>query len=468
MAGELTWLSPAWHSNEIFGHAAESLETAEQALGAHPQSQSHDVAGLAAEVAQAHAAAKAELAAGGICVHHALVTEQATAERAARRTAERAAREAVLPAAAPPTAAAHSTGAFNESVDGTPCVTPPLIERPSSHPRSTAPSRTTAIERATAWVAADAERVAAALRNGSTGELLHSMDPPSADSDGAVLRTEWGDVLLVRSRGIGFNIHLHSRTDQAVWTDESFLAPPHADWQRLSAMRMLREHMSDLAFASGALVWRTGRQMEGVQDYLRAAANVAGHGLRQAEAWLSPMVQERTGQSEELEAAERLAALAHTDALGRLAEEEGAADADDVLEVLSAQWLVADQCGDEAEASRLLARMDAFSDQIDQLYADVRRIREADTSAEEARQREVAAATAIELAIEARVERRMERFARHALFEDLQRGWSDARFVAERSGLEDQDVEDGQRDGQEEIRVVECEDRLEGFDPAYP
>ena len=46
----------------------------------------------------------------------------------------------------------------------------------------------------------------------------------------------------------------------------------------------------------------------------------------------------------------------------------------------------------------------------------------------------------------------MERFARHALFEDLQRGWSDrdARFVAERSGLEDQDVvvEDGQRDGQ--------------------
>ena len=62
----------------------------------------------------------------------------------------------------------------------------------------------------------------------------------------------------------------------------------------------------------------------------------------------------------------------------------------------------------------------------------------------------------------------MERFARHALFEDLQRGWSDARFVAERSGLEDQDVEDGQRDGQEEIRVVECEDRLEGFDPANP
>ena len=51
MAGELTWLSPAWHSNEIFGHAAESLETAEHTLGAHPQSQSHDVAGLAAEVA---------------------------------------------------------------------------------------------------------------------------------------------------------------------------------------------------------------------------------------------------------------------------------------------------------------------------------------------------------------------------------------------------------------------------------
>ena len=49
-----------------------------------------------------------------------------------------------------------------------------------------------------------------------------------------------------------------------------------------------------------------------------------------------------------------------------------------------------------------------------------------------------------------------------------ERGWSDARFVAERSGLEDQDVEDGQRDGQEEIRVVEWEDRLEGFDPAYP
>ena len=69
-------------------------------------------------------------------------------------------------------------------------------------------------------------------------------------------------------------------------------------------------------------------------------------------------------------------------------------------------------------------------------------------------------AAAAELAIEERLERRMEREARHALFDDLQRGWSDTTFAAERLRLEALD-EDGAQT-QHEPEVIGVEDRAEG------
>ena len=53
-----------------------------------------------------------------------------------------------------------------------------------------------------------------------------------------------------------------------------------------------------------------------------------------------------------------------------------------------------------------------------------------------------AEAAAVDAASEALEERRLERAARHVLFDDLQREWSDATFLAERDRLERQDEED--------------------------
>ena len=64
----------------------------------------------------------------------------------------------------------------------------------------------------------------------------------------------------------------------------------------------------------------------------------------------------------------------------------------------------------------------------------------------------------------------MERAARHVLFEDLQREWSDAMYTAERDRLELQDAEDKEDAcawARGELAVVRVEDRLEGFDPAH-
>ena len=90
----------------------------------------------------------------------------------------------------------------------------------------------------------------------------------------------------------------------------------------------------------------------------------------------APMVV--TGQSAQLNAAERLAASAVTDALERLAAEEDVSEADCVFEALEEAWMAADQRGDAAEAERLLTRLEVFGDLTDQLYADAQRIREAE------------------------------------------------------------------------------------------
>ena len=74
---------------------------------------------------------------------------------------------------------------------------------------------------------------------------------------------------------------------------------------------------------------------------------------------------------------------------------------------------------------------------------------------------EEAAAAAAEFAIEERLERRMEREARHVLFDDLQRGWSDTTFAAERLRLEALDEDDAQR--QHEPEVIGVEDRAQGL-----
>ena len=73
---------------------------------------------------------------------------------------------------------------------------------------------------------------------------------------------------------------------------------------------------------------------------------------------------------------------------------------------------------------------------------------------------EEAAAAAVELAIEERLERRTEREARHVLFDDLQRGWSDTTFGAERLRLEALDEDDAQT--QHEPEVIGVEDRADG------
>ena len=73
---------------------------------------------------------------------------------------------------------------------------------------------------------------------------------------------------------------------------------------------------------------------------------------------------------------------------------------------------------------------------------------------------EEAAAAAVESAIDERMERRMEREARYALFDDLQRGWSDTTFAAESLRLEALDEDDTRR--QYEPEVIGVEDRAEG------
>ena len=57
----------------------------------------------------------------------------------------------------------------------------------------------------------------------------------------------------------------------------------------------------------------------------------------------------------------------------------------------------------------------------------------------------------------------MERAARHVLYDDLQREWSDATFLAERDRLERQDEEDEVAWARDGTAVVEVEDRWEGF-----
>lgn len=75
-----------------------------------------------------------------------------------------------------------------------------------------------------------------------------------------------------------------------------------------------------------------------------------------------------------------------------------------------------------------------------------------------------AEAAAVDAASEALEERRLERAARHVLFDDLQREWSDATFLAERDRLERQDEEDEVAWARDGTAVVEVEDRWEGFD----
>ena len=75
-----------------------------------------------------------------------------------------------------------------------------------------------------------------------------------------------------------------------------------------------------------------------------------------------------------------------------------------------------------------------------------------------------AEAAAVDAASEALEERRMECAARDVLFDDLQREWSDATFLAERDRLERQDEEDEVAWARDGTAVVEVEDRWEGFD----
>jgi hypothetical protein len=155
------------------------------------------------------------------------------------------------------------------------------------------------------------------------------------------------------------------------------MATPQAYLQerlhRLAAAR-LEARLTDLACDSGLLLWRTGREMEGIERYV--------------------------------EIAHRLSALPASGAAEALSMDSPAVGA------------------------------------------------VGPSSAEEA------AAAAVESAIDERLERRMEREARYALFDDLQRGWSDTTFAAESLRLEALDEDDTRR--QYEPEVIGVEDRAEG------
>ena len=101
--------------------------------------------------------------------------------------------------------------------------------------------------------------------------------------------------------------------------------------------------------------------------------------------------------------------------------------------------------------------MEVFGDLTDQLYADARRIREAERDEAGDRWSEAQFVRA-EAAIEEREERTMEQAARSILFDDLQHSWSDARYVAERDTL-DREEEEEWMAGMEGGEVVEVEDR---------
>ena len=86
----------------------------------------------------------------------------------------------------------------------------------------------------------------------------------------------------------------------------------------------------------------------------------------------------------------------------------------------------AEEAGDEEEAERLRTGCEVPTTHMPPAT-------EAELEAE---------AAAVDAASEALEERRLERAARHVLFDDLQREWSDATFLAERDRLERQDEED--------------------------
>jgi hypothetical protein len=386
------WLplrSHAVYQHELLGAAVEQLERACGELRDHPAARPQELAAVAAGMAQA----REELAARGVLLDPLAAGRARDAERTASRAAEREARHGA--------AARHDIGALDDDVDGTPSRAGPR-ELPSFQLRSEPRPASHLVERDVARVSAGAHRFAAALNDRVDGtpslagprELLPSflrseprLASPIVDStidrDGAVLRTTAGDVLLVRPH-LGL-VHMDIQLAQQVERNATIPAEPWLGMatpqvylqerrRRLAAAR-LEVRLTDLACDSGLLLWRTGREMEGIERYV--------------------------------EMAHRLSALPPSGAAAALSSDSPAMEL---------------------------------------------------SSTEEA---EEAAAAAVELAIEERLERRTEREARHVLFDDLQRGWSDTTFGAERLRLEALDEDDAQT--QHEPEVIGVEDRADGL-----
>ena len=339
--------------------------------------------------------------------------------------------------------------------------------------------------------------------------VLRSGSSPDITDQPGVLNTTRGYVLMSRSFGMHMNVHLHHRSSA---DDGSVIGevplwrtgpPSHAEeW----LMVRLREMVFDFRLLRGAFgrseqvevehavctAWRMEQEVRrGValgleelwQAYARAsnsaeAASILAAIQERVPEDLRPSGMDDTGQSEALEAAIQCATTAQASALDSLMAEEGWTEEEDFMEALDAAWQAANQCGDVVEAERLLARMDEFSDLTDQLFAEARRIREEERDVAAARQSE-AQHGRMEVAIEARDERHVERVARGALFDDLQRSWSDARYAAElevMQRLEESELHEREVDGEEEVaerraratdgeetEVVEVTDRWGGL-----
>lgn len=276
-----------------------------------------------------------------------------------------------------------------------------------------------------------------------------------------VLNTTHGYVLVARAFGMHANIHLHARSS----CDDRTAIAPDPLWRTglpSHAEVWLAARLRQLAFNFRLLHEGMGRAEQRQIELTVLAAWQMEQDARQdttlglsALSLSAPMV--GTGQSAQLDAAERAAAFAVTDALERLAAEEGESEADDVFEALEEAWMAADQRGDAAEAERLLTRLGEFDNLTDQLYADARRIREAEQDEAGGGWSEAQFVRA-EAAIEEREERSAEQAARSVLFDDLQRSWSDARYVAERDTQEREEEEEWMAE-RVEGGVVEVEDR---------
>ena len=272
--------------------------------------------------------------------------------------------------------------------------------------------------------------------------------PHTTESDGAVLRTEHGDVLLVRRGGVSMDIHLHSRASrQHVECTEAYFrlaGPPR------NSTAWLVDRLCTVV--AEAQMWRELGWCEALEGpWCRAVA--AAWRMRALEAHFErgthPCPDPVGGvlvTEEEIRVSRE-----ECDALDWLAAELGGVPDDmDVSEAFDLAWERA--CGDEEEEERLSALQEAYDaryESISRTPAPVPSVEEPADEAAEEREERLAE------------ERSEDRDERHALYDVLQASWSDAVYFSGRERLEAREaVEIGEAD----VPFVDYDDRHDGLE----